>query len=127
MPRVLVVTDEPWIRNEVHAALADPGFVLVDHADPASVPETVRSEAIDLVLADLQVGNMGGMAVTRALRGDTEINGGDVTPVVLLLDRSADAFLARRAGATGWITKPFTAHDLRRALEQATVPAGDAG
>jgi AmiR/NasT family two-component response regulator len=40
-------------------------------------------------------------------------------PVVLLLDRNADAFIAKRAGAAAWVRKPFTAFELRSAVAAA--------
>ena len=69
----------------------------------------------DLVVLDLQIGTMGGMAVTMDLR--LEESGGRLphVPVLMLLDRTADVFLARRAGAEGWLIKPLDSLRLRRA------------
>ncbi len=120
MPRVLVVADEPWVRNEVHAALSEAGVDLIDHADPETVAFTAAADDIDVVLVDLQVGSMGGMAVTRAMK-DAQPEGRTV-PVIMLLDRSADSFLAGRAGAEAWVTKPFDATELRHAVKSVTVP-----
>lgn len=120
MSIVLVVADEPWVRNEVHAALTEPDHTLVDHVDPTTVAETVATTEVDVVVVDLQVGSMGGMAVTRSVRQRAAQDGTPAIPVVILLDRSADAFLAKRAGAAGWIAKPFTSHELRTTLAAAT-------
>ncbi|NNL97931.1 MAG: response regulator [Acidimicrobiia bacterium] len=116
MPRILVVADEPWVRNETHAALTDPGMELIDHSDPATAAATAAEHDVDLVIADLQVGSMGGMAIVRSMKAHASADRGDAIPVVLLLDRSADEFLAKRAGADGWLTKPFTSHQLREAF-----------
>ena len=59
---------------------------------------------------------MGGMAIVRSIRDVTRDKGG--LPTVLLLDRKADGFLARRAGAGASIQKPFTAFELRTAIER---------
>ena len=120
MSLVLVVTDEPWVRNEVHAALTEPTYILIDHDDPATAAAKAAEEQVDVVVADLQVGAMGGMAMVRAVRHGDEQAGREFTPVVMLLDRAADAFLAKRAGAAGWVTKPFTTAMIREVLEQAT-------
>lgn len=117
--RILVVTDEPWARNEAHAALTEPDFTLVDHTDPTTTADTVATSAFDAVLVDLQIGSMGGMAVARDMRQQASLAGTEPVPVVLLLDRMADSFLAKRAGAAAWVTKPFTAHDLRTAVDEA--------
>ena len=119
MPKVLVVTDEPWVRNEVHATLTDPHFALIDHSTPDTVAETAVENAVDVVITDLQIGSMGGMAVVRSVREATGDSSSLGLPVVLLLDRKADAFLAKRSGATAWLTKPFTSHELQTAVNTA--------
>lgn len=116
MPKILVVADVSWVQNEVHAALTEPDFTLIDHDDPATAAERAHDEGVNAVVVDLQVGAMGGVAVTRSLR-DASIKPeiADI-PAIILLDRSADAFLAKRAGAAGWVVKPFTAFELEDAL-----------
>jgi len=125
MPRVLVVADETWTRNRVHAALSEPGFELRDVTDPTDVVTALRDNDPDVVVVDLQIASKGGMAITRSLRHAEEIDGIDHVPVVLLLDRRADAFIAKRAGAEAWVQKPFAADELRRALATATERAAE--
>lgn len=117
--RIVVVADETWARNEVHAALTEPEFVLVDHRDPTTVGELLETEPADALVVDLQVASMGGMAIARDLHQQAAMAGRDQIPVVLLLDRKADSFLAKRAGVAGSVVKPFSAHDLRTAVEKA--------
>jgi DNA-binding response OmpR family regulator len=118
MANVVVLTDDPWVENEVLAALSDPGTDVHVISDPRAIEESVAEHAADVAVIDFQVRSMGGMAVVRALRVEA-----DVHPVrmVLLLDRSADGFLARRAGADAYVLKPFTAQQLRTAI---ALPAG---
>lgn len=125
MTRVLVVADEAWARNDVHAALTTPDYDLVDHDDPKTVAGVVADGGLDAVIVDLQVGSMGGMAVTRAVRENNTVRGDMNTPVVLLLDRVADKFLAGRSGAAAWVVKPFTAQELRGAVDGAVAPAAE--
>lgn len=115
----MVIADEAWARNEVHAALSEPDYSLVDHSDPMTASDTVAVEQPDAVVVDLQVGSMGGMAIARDLHQKAAIEGTPEVPVVLLLDRAADGFLARRAGVKAWVTKPFTANDIRTAVAHA--------
>ncbi len=119
MTRVLVVADEAWARNDVHAALTSPTFELVDHEDPATAAGIAAERDVDAVVVDLQVSSMGGMAVARSVRENATVRGSEPIPVVLLLDRAADAFLAGRSGAAGWVVKPFTAQQLRGAVDGA--------
>ena len=125
MTRVLVVAAEAWARNDVHAALTTPDYELTDHEDPATVAGTVADGDFDAVVVDLQVSSMGGMAVTRSVRENNTVRGNDDTPVVLLLDRAADQFLAGRSGAAAWVVKPFTAQELRGAVDGALAPAAE--
>jgi two-component system alkaline phosphatase synthesis response regulator PhoP len=116
MPKILVVADTPWVANDVHAALGLPGFEMQDHSDPRTLIDAVTTFEPDLAIIDLQVAAMGGMAMARALKESAYSSGSGELPVILLLDRSADAFLARRAAADRWLLKPFTAADLRDAV-----------
>lgn len=74
-------------------------------------------------LVDMQVGSMGGMAITRQLREAIHAGTIPAGTIVMLLDRQADAFIAKRAGADGWVVKPFTAQQLRATIGTAQ-PAG---
>lgn len=115
----MVIADETWAKNEVHAALTEPEYTLIDHDEPRTARETVVAESPELVIIDLQVGSMGGMAIARDLHQKAALNHEDAVPVVLLLDRGADSFLAKRAGVAAWVTKPFTSHQIRTAVEHA--------
>ena len=119
MARILVIADEPWVRNEVHASLPTPEFELTDLADPKKAAHTVASEDFDSVIVDMQISAMGAMAVTRALRDAAAVAGKPALPVVILADRHADGFLAKRAGAGAWVTKPFTSYELQQAISKA--------
>ncbi len=123
MPNVLVVADAPWVFNDVQAALSAPGYDVTEHDDPATAAEAAAKIGADVAVVDLQVGSMGGMAITRDLRDAAELDGGPAIPVVILLDRRADAFLAGRAGASGWLQKPFTANALRTTIADAIAAA----
>jgi DNA-binding response OmpR family regulator len=116
MANVLVVSDDVWVDNDVRASLTDPGTMITSVTDPRVAVEAAEAHSADVAVVDLQIGSMGGMAVVRALR--TAVDSGDLHRVrlVLLLDRSADKFLAHRAGADVSVVKPFTAQDLRAAV-----------
>ena len=123
MLSILLVADEPWVINDVRAALADTRYAITATADPRSVAATTADTPCDVVLVDLQVGSMGGMAVTRSVRDAFALAGKAAPPVILLLDRDADAFLAGRSGAAGWVRKPFGSAELRDLLETTTATA----
>ena len=114
MAKVLLVSDSQWVTNNVKAALSLGDWDLEEVDDPRQAANRVGETGADAVLVDLQIGSMGGMAVIRDIRASTDEETRPRT--VLLLDRSADDFLARRAGADVAVVKPFTAHELRTAL-----------
>ena len=118
MPDLLLVADLPWVADAVRAALADTVGNLAVTGDPAAAPALALKEGAKVVLVDLQVGSMGGMAVARAIRAAARTAGVTPPAVGLLLDREADAFLAGRSAADGWIRKPFGAFELRRLVQR---------
>lgn len=115
MPDLVLVADTPWVVNQVSAALAAEDWEVHVCPDPRDVADRVSDLRPEAVIADLQVGSKGGMAVTRAIRQMD----GPRPRLVMLLDRSADAFLARRAGADAHVLKPIEPHLLRHALSHA--------
>ena len=78
----------------------------------------------DLVIVDLQMGSMGGMAVCLELRLEESYGNLPHVPVLMLLDRRPDVFLAKRSGAEGWIVKPLDPIRLRKATT-ALIEGGD--
>ena len=115
MPRALLVTDSEWVTNHVRSVLGIGGWDVEVLTDPHEVVPTIHDVAPDVVVIDLQIGSMGGMAVVREIL--SVLDSEERPRLVLLLDRAADSFLAKRAGADAWVVKPFQAHDLRAALE----------
>jgi DNA-binding NarL/FixJ family response regulator len=117
VPDVLIASDEPWVREEVRAVLSGlPDTTVREVTSGAAVTPAAKEKLPDLVVADMQIGNMGGMAICLDLR--LEESGGRVghAPVLLLIDRRPDVFLARRAEAEGWLVKPLDPIRLRRAI-----------
>ena len=113
---MIVVTDATWIENDVRASLTDADIVVHRVSDPRLAVDAAVEHGASVAIIDLQVGSKGGMAVVRALKGAFDNGQIDAIRTVLLLDRSADEFLARRAGADVSVLKPFTAQDLRAAV-----------
>jgi DNA-binding response OmpR family regulator len=123
MPEVLVVSDSPKVRSEVASVIFDPATSVRELTRGSEVRAAVAETTPDLVVIDQQIGKMGGMATCMDLR--LEESGGRLphVPVLLLLDRRADVFLARRAGADGWVVKPLDSIRLGRAV-QAVLNGG---
>ncbi len=123
MAHLLLVADDTWVENDVAAAVTDPGTIIETTDEPERAAEMLAGQRYDAAIVDMQVGSMGGMAIIRLLKDAMASGDVDTTPIVLLLDRQADTFLAKRAGADSFIVKPFSSQQLRSALT-AFDPAG---
>ena len=126
MPDVLLVTDADWVAAQCEAALSG------DHSlhrvrKGADTLEAIELVDPALVVLDLQVGNMGGMAACLAVRQEEDMGRLPRRPVIMLLDRDADEFLARRSTADAWLVKPIDPMALARlvasTLAEASTPA----
>ena len=117
MPVVLLATDADRLHDEVDAALGDDTISVHRVRSGREVVPAVKQLSPDLVVLDLQIGNMGGMATCLSLRSEEGAGRLERRAVLMLLDRTADVFLARRADADGWLVKPLDAFRLRRAAE----------
>lgn len=120
---ILLATDADWVIDEVTAALGGPDTSFTVCREGRLVSDLVEHGDIDVVVTDLQIGSMGGMAVAMALRLDASVGTVPEVPIVMLLDRAADVYLAQRSGAESWLIKPLDALRLRRAVNAAV--AGD--
>jgi CheY-like chemotaxis protein len=115
VPAIVVASDAPSVRRAIIAVLETPD---TDIWEVASGPETlaaVAEDPPDLVIVDLQMGSMGGMAVCLELRLEESYGNLPHVPVLMLLDRRPDVFLAKRSGAEGWLVKPLDPLRLRHA------------
>ena len=119
---ILLATDADWLVDEVVAALGGPETSFTVCREGRLVASLVAERVPDVAILDLQIGSMGAMAVTMALRLDESAGTLDHVRVLMLLDRRADLHLARRSGAEAWMIKPLDPLRLKRAV--AAVVAG---
>jgi DNA-binding response OmpR family regulator len=113
---ILVASDAPTMRAEVASIAARPDVTIQEARSGPDVMMQVAESLPDLVVVDLQMGNMGGMAVCLELRLEESYGKIGHVPVLMLLDRRPDVFLARRSGAEGWVVKPLDPIRLRQAM-----------
>jgi DNA-binding response OmpR family regulator len=114
---ILIATDAQWVVDEVKAALESPSTSFEIISNGRHVARSVRERTPDIAILDMQVGTMGGMAITMDLRLDQSSGALPKVPVLMLLDRVADIHMARRSGADGWTIKPLDALRLRKAVK----------
>lgn len=126
MPTVVVAADGKWIRDQVRTALASSDTAVIEVARGQDVREAVARYTPDVVILDMQIGNMGGIAVALDLHLEADAGRIPETRILLLLDREADRFLAKRAAVDAVLVKPVDASTLRRtvsSLLMASTPA----
>jgi two-component system, OmpR family, response regulator len=104
-PRVLVVDDEPNIRDLVEVALRFHGFAVSTAASGMAALAGVRENRPQLVVLDVMLPDIDGFEVCRRLRA-----GGDETPVIFLTARDApsDTVTGLTLGGDDYVTKPFS-------------------
>ncbi len=108
---VLVVEDEPDIRELVRYNLERSGFRVVEAEDGEAALALVRSERPALVILDLMLPEADGMEICRILRGKPETA---ALPIVMLTAKAGevDRVLGLELGADDYITKPFSPREL---------------
>jgi two-component system alkaline phosphatase synthesis response regulator PhoP len=108
---VLVVEDEPDIRNLVVHHLTREGFRCRTAANGAEALASVRSAAPDLVVLDLMLPEMNGLEVCRRLRADHATAG---VPIIMLTAKTdeVDRIVGLEMGADDYVAKPFSPKEL---------------
>jgi two-component system sensor histidine kinase/response regulator len=103
-PRILIVDDEVAQMEALCRTLEDHGYDTRGFSSPRNALAAARSERFDLVLADLMMPEMDGIALLRALR---EVDG-DLVGIIMTGEGSIDtAVEAMKSGALDYIQKPF--------------------
>ena len=106
MQSILAVDDSASMRDLVRFVLEKAGYAVVQATDGVEALEVARQRAVDLVLTDVHMPRMDGIALIRELRALPAYK--FVPMLVLTTESSGDKKLeGKAAGATGWIVKPF--------------------
>ena len=132
--RILVVEDEPHIRELVAFHLGLEGLQVIEAKNGEDALRIVRSQPFDLCVLDLMLPRIDGLTVCRAIRGD--VRNGD-TPILMLTARreEADKVVGLESGADDYLTKPFGVRELvarvrallRRPRASQTRPGAQGG
>ncbi|MDE0269069.1 MAG: hypothetical protein OXI96_08585 [Acidimicrobiaceae bacterium] len=117
MASIVLVTSADWLADECRSAL-EGDHSLLRLRQGMDVLDAMANTKTHLVILDMQIGNMGGIATCLAIRQKEEIDELKPCAILLLLDRSADEFLAQQSGADLWLTKPIVAFHLARVVAE---------
>ena len=108
MAKILIVDDEPRIRDLIREHLQYAGFVCEEAGDGGAALAVLAQGGIDLVILDIMMPKLDGFAVVRAIRQQSDI------PVLILSARNQDndKILGLNLGADDYIAKPFNALEI---------------
>jgi two-component system phosphate regulon response regulator PhoB len=115
-PAILVVEDEPAIRELLRVNLSDAGYEVRTAADAEAARGALQEALPALVLLDWMLPGMSGLALAKALRADVRTR---LLPIIMLTARSEEA--DRVAGLEAWVddyvTKPFSPRELKARIK----------
>jgi len=107
--RVLIVDDSPSVRQQVGMALKQGGFEVVDGVDGVDGVEKLRKDSsIGMVICDINMPRLNGLEMVEQVKSDARFA---KLPIVMLTSEDNPVLVerAKKAGAKGWIIKPFRA------------------
>jgi two-component system, chemotaxis family, chemotaxis protein CheY len=104
--RILTIDDSKTMRDMLMLTLAEAGFDVLQAVDGQDGLDVLVNERVDVVITDINMPRMDGYEVIRQLRKNPDHK---TTPILVLTTESEleKRNLARQAGATGWMVKPF--------------------
>src|SRR2546421_11154481 len=116
MSRVLVVDDEPGLRQSLGLLLSDAGYDVVAEGNGARALERARTETFDLILCDVRMADMDGIAFLRAYK-----SGGGPALVIMMSAYGGEeaALAAMKEGAYDYVAKPFRPDEVGLTLRKA--------
>lgn len=108
MAHVLLVDDEPPLRDSLAFTLRREGYEVTTAADGLTALDLARAKAPDVILLDLMLPGLDGMEVCRRIRSGSDV------PILMLTakDQEIDKILGLEMGADDYVTKPFSTREL---------------
>jgi two-component system phosphate regulon response regulator OmpR len=107
-PHILVVDDDPRLRQLLHRYLVQNGYFATTAADAVEAKSKVKNMAFDLIVLDIMMPGQDGLSLTGELRTESDV------PIMLLTARGApeDRIRGLEAGADDYLAKPFEPREL---------------
>ncbi len=120
--KILAVDDSKTMREMVSFTLKGAGYEIVEAEDGKAAIEVLGGAKVDAIITDLNMPNMNGFELIRALRANPTYK---FTPILMLTTEgdSSKKEEGKTAGATGWIVKPFNPEKLVEVVKKVCPPA----
>jgi len=119
--KIFAVDDSRTMREMVSFTLKGAGYDVIEAEDGKAAHTTLNGAKIDAVITDLNMPNMNGFELIRALRANPTYK---FIPILMLTTEGDDSKKqeGKAAGATGWIVKPFKPEKLIEVMKKVCSP-----
>ena len=104
---ILIAEDSTSVRRVICCTLQRGGFAVVEATDGLDAVDKLRTTKVDMVITDLNMPRMGGIALIKQIRADPAHRFVPIAMLTTDLERESK-MEGKRAGATAWVIKPFT-------------------
>jgi two-component system chemotaxis response regulator CheY len=117
MATILTVDDTASMRQMISFTLNSVGHEVIQACDGKEALQLLQGKKVDLVIADVNMPNMDGIALVKLLREQVDYK---FTPILMLTTESQESKRqqGKVAGATGWIVKPFNPEQLLNVVKK---------
>ncbi|MHB1140837.1 MAG: response regulator [Sulfuricaulis sp.] len=117
MATILTVDDTASMRQMISFTLNSVGHEVIQACDGKEALQLLQGKKVDLVIADVNMPNMDGIALVKSLREQADYK---FTPILMLTTESQESKRqqGKVAGATGWIVKPFNPEQLLNVVKK---------
>lgn len=121
MAIILIVDDSPTVRRVLGFTLRQNNHTVLSATNGQEALDLLGTTDVDLVIADVSMPELDGIALLRHLRANKRTHD---LPVVMLTasGQNQDRILAEEAGANGFLTKPASSLELRTIVNKFTTP-----
>jgi two-component system, chemotaxis family, chemotaxis protein CheY len=117
---ILTVDDSRTMRDLLSSTLSQSGYSVVQACDGVEGLHVLASKKVDAIITDINMPVLGGFGFIEKVRSDPEYR---AIPILVLTTEASPAMKekARKAGATGWLVKPFDTAKLTDTLRRVGV------
>lgn len=117
MATILTVDDTASMRQMISFTLNSVGHEVIQACDGKEALQLLQGKKVDLVIANVNMPNMDGIALVKSLREQADYK---FTPILMLTTESQESKRqqGKVAGATGWIVKPFNPEQLLNVVKK---------